>query len=631
MLALAVGLAYAGTLNSPFVYDDIINIVRNSTIRDLWPPVIVMPPDLAGYTVDGRPFLNFTFAVNYALGGLDPAGYHLFNIAVHFLAAAVFFDLLFRTLTSDRLKTSFGESARTISLAAALIFAVHPMATNAVTYISQRAESLAALFYVSTIYFLALGAGNGGGRKWLAASLASLVLGMSTKEIMATAPLAALLYDRTFISGGFGEAVKKRRGYYSLMALSYVVLILLMSMSGTRSGTVGTTEEIGCLGNFAVQTMVVVKYLKLALWPSPLTLSYAWIPVPSFAEFMPYALLLAAVGAAALYGAVKNAPAAYPAILFFLYLAPTSSFIPINIQAAEYRMYLPLMCLSALVCSTLVYAAGKLPGKSRGAALLLFAAVFALYASMAVARNRDYATALSIWRDAVEKQPRDYAAMNNYGIELMNAGDYAEAEKVFAKGLEEDPGNMKIAISLGNLYAKTGRSEDAGRVFEAVSATGGDGKKKIYGSLARLALEAGRTAEAENYARLAISQNPNSDEGYGLAGQTALASGRYGEAVGYYREALRLNPDEKAYYLNIGLAHLLSGENAEARKYFAALLERDGGNALALSGMGNAYFFEKNYGEAVKYYEKSLASNPDQPETANFLSIARAALQRGAK
>lgn len=630
-LALAIGIVYSGTLGAPFVYDDIINIVRNHTIRRLWPPVLITPRELAGYTIDGRPLLNFSFAINYAIGGLKPAGYHIFNIIVHFLASAVFFDLTRRTLSLERLKGVFGERAGITALAAALLFAVHPMATNAVTYISQRAESLAVLFYLLTLYFLVVGVEKKDGKSWLALSAAAMFLGTVTKEIVVTAPLAALIFDRTFLSGGFKAALKKRRVYYGALASSWILLFILMSMSGTRSGTVGVTGETGYLGNFAIQTTVVAKYLKLAFWPSPLSLSYAAIPVPQPVVFALYAVILAALGALGLWGLVKNRPAAFPAAMVFIFLAPTSSFIPINIQVAEYRMYLPLMCLSALAVCGISALAGKTEGKARLAGMALFALVFAAYATMATARNGDYKTAISIWQDAARKDPKDHAAANNLGIALMDDGQYAEAEKTFMEALEHNPGDIMLAVSLGNLYNKTGRPNEAGRVLDAVMTYEGKDKKKSHGPVALMAVEAGRLAEAEKYALLAIEAYPNSADGYGILAQVMLRRGRYREAVLLYGKAISQNPDEIAYYLNLGLARVLLGENDEGRKNFALALKMEENSTLALTGMANSYFFERNYGEAIRYYEKSLARDPAQPEAANFLAISRAALARGGR
>jgi hypothetical protein len=143
VIAGSVALAYGGTSTVPFLYDDLSSIVNNGSIRQL--ATALLPP--LGATVSGRPVLNASFAINYAWGGVDPSGYHELNLAIHGAAALALFGVARRTLLT------LGSSSPSIpAFLIAILWALHPLQTEAVTYVVQRAESLMALFYLLTLY-----------------------------------------------------------------------------------------------------------------------------------------------------------------------------------------------------------------------------------------------------------------------------------------------------------------------------------------------------------------------------------------------------------------------------------------------------------------------------------------------
>lgn len=218
LLLLAVGIAYSGSLQGPFVFDDVPAIVQNPTLRsarDL-AGLLAPPGDQAG-TVGGRPVLNASFALNFASGGIRPVGYHAVNIGIHAAATLLLFGVIRRTLARRaRVRASEGlgeppDSRRSLMLAffSALLWAVHPLQTESVTYVVQRAESLMGLLYLLTLYSFVRFADRppGRARGWALISVSACLLGMATKETMVSAPLVVFLYDRTFVSGSF-----RRRG-----------------------------------------------------------------------------------------------------------------------------------------------------------------------------------------------------------------------------------------------------------------------------------------------------------------------------------------------------------------------------------------------------------------------------------
>src|SRR5439155_26554763 len=165
------------------------------------------PPDS---TVGPRPVVNFSLAVNYALGGLDVWGYHAFNLAVHIVAALALYGIVRRTLLRPGLRERHSDAAPWVGLAAALIWRVHPLQTESVTYVVQRTELLMGLFFLLTLYCVIRGAEAARPGAWYAAAIASSAVGMGSTEVMAMAPVGVLAYDRLFLSPSLRETFHRR-------------------------------------------------------------------------------------------------------------------------------------------------------------------------------------------------------------------------------------------------------------------------------------------------------------------------------------------------------------------------------------------------------------------------------------
>src|SRR5271170_6837638 len=211
VLAMLCGIvAFSDSFRGPFIFDDIDAILNNPHVnRALSDSGRAMPT-----TLSGRPVLWFSFAADYAIGGLRVEVYHITNLLIHLSCGAVLFGIVRRNLSSSRVwGHRFEKSAHWLAGAVTAVWLVHPLNTEAVTYTVQRAESLTGMFYLLVIYCLI--------RDWKLAAVAACALGMGTKEVMATAPLMALIYDRTFISGSFASALKARAALYLALAATW--------------------------------------------------------------------------------------------------------------------------------------------------------------------------------------------------------------------------------------------------------------------------------------------------------------------------------------------------------------------------------------------------------------------------
>lgn len=363
LLAAAGLAAYHNSFRGPFIYDDVPAILDNPSIRHLWPPwVALLPPQGAGMTAEGRPVLNFSFAINYAISGRATWSYHALNLAIHLLAGMALFGTVRRTLARTR-----PDLADFVGFSAALLWLVHPLQTEAVTYVVQRAESLMGLFYLATIYCFIRGAdsegptgaresrpcpspGAGGTRelRWLFLSWLCCLAGMGTKEVMVTAPVMVLCFDRTFLSGGFIAAWRRRRGYYLALAATWIPLGLLVAgTGGNRSGSAGFGTGIPFSAYALTQAKAIATYLKLSVWPHPLVFEYGtfWT---SPLQALPCALVVLALGAATLWALVRKPSFGFLGFWFFGLLAPTSLTPGTTQMIVEHRMYLPLAAVTVL-------------------------------------------------------------------------------------------------------------------------------------------------------------------------------------------------------------------------------------------------------------------------------------------
>ncbi|MGH7820826.1 MAG: hypothetical protein ACREQ9_13740, partial [Candidatus Binatia bacterium] len=215
-------MAYAGSFQGAFVFDDRAAIVDNPTIRH--PSWVLYPPFAT--SVHGRPVVNLSLALNYAIGGFAVESYHAFNLTIHLLAALALFAIVRRTLALPVLHEKYGGVATEIATAVALLWVVHPLTTESVTYVIQRTELMMGLCYLLTLYCLIRSAQSPRPRWWYAGVLVAFLLGLGCKEMIMTAPLVLVAYDRLFLSTSFADLWRRRRELYGAIALLAVVGLL---------------------------------------------------------------------------------------------------------------------------------------------------------------------------------------------------------------------------------------------------------------------------------------------------------------------------------------------------------------------------------------------------------------------
>ena len=480
VLITAAGFwAYAPSFGGVFALDDVRAIVRNETIRSVWPlSVPLSPPGRS--TVAGRPVANLSLAVNYALapaapergadavpsGGLgvpEPAPFHAGNLLIHLTAALALFGVVRRTLLTPRLTPAFGGAAPWVALAVALVWVVHPLTSAAVTYIVQRVESLMALFYLLTLYCSIRASGETRTGWWTAAAIASCALGMATKEVMVTAPVLVAAWWWLFVPADAKDARRRARTLVPGLFLTWAVLAFLVA--GERRGPSVSVGWATSWTYLLAQAEVIVHYVRLAIIPSPLVFLYDWPLGTTLGAVAWQAALLAALVLLTAVGLARRHPASFLGAWFFLVLAPSSSVLPIVTEvAAEHRMYLPLAAvIAAVVIGGFLLGRRWIPSPKVGLAVAVFAlaACVGVLAAETRSRNRVYWSAESLWGDTVSKRPNDARARVAYGEALADAGRLADAEVQFRTAIALAPDDPAARVRMGAILAQQRRIDEA--------------------------------------------------------------------------------------------------------------------------------------------------------------------------
>ncbi len=605
-IALATVLCYSNTLHAPFVLDDHIYITGNHRLRELsnlWPPV------------ENRYLTLLSFALNYRLGGFDVTGYHAANIAIHIINAVlvcVFVLLMLRTPWIRGARAGLSDSyALGAALFASLVFAVHPIQTQAVTYITQRFASLATFFYLlSLVLYLCWRASNTRARPFLyILSLASAIASYRTKEISFTLPFVMALVELMFMGPGL------KRRLPALAPFFLAALTIPLGTFGHRFGLwaqgTGIGEEIRGLqarefgelsayGYLLTQFRVIITYIRLLIFPVNQNLYYDY---PSYRSFLNPAvaisfLCLSGIVAGAVYIFrrsertlnIHGRLAAFGVFWFFAALSVESSIIPIRDVIFEHRVYLPSIGFAITFSFAIFYLIRRINRKNTAftsdAATIAALVAASLLAVATYKRNGVWKDELILWRDVAKKSYNNSFAHNGLALAYQRRGMLLEAEGEFRQALTLKPDLRNIIHNnIGALY------ESMGLLDEAVA----------------------------EYKVALASQPGNADILYNIA-NAYMTKGLFDEAVAGYTAALKIRPYDADIIYNLGRAYRAKGLLDEAIRMFAALLRMLPNDPDAHLSLGQAYEEKGEKGQAVIHYRRFIELAP--PEYRDRIRMA---------
>jgi tetratricopeptide (TPR) repeat protein len=554
MLIVAAVIVYSDSFHGPFIFDDRPAIDQTSA-KQPWP---------VWHTLIGpRPVIQTTLALNYFIGGYNETGYHVCNLCIHILAALALFGVIRRTLTLPSLGRRFDErAAASLAFCAALLWAVHPLQTQAVTYVIQRMESLMGLFYLLTLYCFMRAASSPNPRAWRAAAVAACALGMGCKEVMVTAPLTVLLYDRSFVAGSFRGALR-RRGLYLGLAATWLILARSgIEAVGPQAISAGfRLKEVTPFQYALSEPGVILHYLALAFWPAGLCLDYGWPVANGVKQIAPGVIVIGGLLAAAVWALVRKPKWGFVGAWFFLILAPTSSIMPIKDLAFEHRMYLPLAAVAVFVILASYLSWERWAGAGEGRHLpgQLLAAILILSAAGALGcatfkRNKEYATAMGIWSDTAKKAPGNPRALNNLGWQLREGGDYQGALDCLNRAIELRPRYADAYNNRAYTYASMKRFDEALADCNKAIEIRPDFATP-YNNRGNLYEQFGNTEKALEDFNHAIMLRPDYHQAYNNRGLTLVKVGRYQDALKDFDKAIESAPDDPIPYRSRAAAY----------------------------------------------------------------------------
>ena len=504
--ALLGVLASLNALDNPFVYDDYRTVLTNPTLRD--------PGNFLALLLweRFRPLVNVTYAFDYALWELEPRGYHLTSLALHAVCVVLFF-VAARAIFCDRrrLLERRGEAAGKpeplwLAFAAAALFAVHPLQSEAVGYVSGRSEVLCGIFFLAAFLGLRSFLVRGGAGR-LTAGLLCFVLALGSKEVGAMLPFVLAIYDFLLLGGPAAERRRRfLRFHLPFLALISTAGIVRLSMF---FGTEMTRLERPVWQNVMTEWEVVWRYLGLLVLPRGQTIAHPVVPAASPADAGAWlagvALVLLVAAAWALR---RREPLLALGIAWFLLLlAPSSTVIPLQELMAEHRVYAAsggfFLALVAVASRLL---AGRGRGARRAAAAALAAGLVAL-AAATTTRHRVWSDPVVLWREAAEKKPLSWWAAYGLGEALANAGRFAEAVPIYRRAVELRPLHLGTRMNLGISLAQIERYDEARQAFQGAL----DIDPRHVGALnnlGRLSYLTGRPGLAEEYFARVLEVDP---------------------------------------------------------------------------------------------------------------------------
>jgi tetratricopeptide (TPR) repeat protein len=617
VLAAVAAITYANSLSGPFILDDQATIVQNTQIRDLarLGDVLAPAPDSP---IAGRPLASASFALNYAIHGLDVRGYHLLNIALHAGCAVLVFLVLRRTLGLPHVPGAIALSSSQAPFGAALLWAVHPLNSEAVNYLSQRTELLMGLLYLLTLYAAIRAAGaraparSDRSGKWTLIAVAACAAGMASKESMITAPLVVALYDRVFLFDSWPSALAARKTLYAGLASTWILAAALMS-GGPRSAVVGFATGISPWVYLLNQAQMITEYLSLALWPDSLVVFYGWPVSRTFGEVAPYFVLVAGLAAATIVAWWRWPRLGFLGAWFFITLAPASSIVPIATEVgAERRMYLPLIAVIVLVVLalaafvTLLARAFAMPPASRAARalastpLVIAIVAAAALAAVTVARNGEYQDRLTLARTIVERRPTG-VAHHILAEQLIEAGRRDEALPHLREAVAK--GNSRAEYLLGRLLIDRGSHAEGAAHLEAFIRT-----SEVSSRLVPRWLEPPLTELVP--ARFAL-------------GQTLAARGEWDRAIGQAERILKVVPSHVGARGLLADAMFARQDWSGAAEHYRAYLARQPADARALINYAITQVAAENLDEAIAAFARAAELEPSNARARQLLAMAQ--------
>jgi Flp pilus assembly protein TadD len=570
MLVLIGGITwvYSRTLAAPFVFDDSAAVVNNPSIGKLWPlwhpqqPTPLHPgPDLP---TSARPLVNLTFALNYAVGRLDPRGYHLVNLALHVVAALLLWGVVSQALVlvdASLAHPRFGKSIPWLGFVVALVWALHPLQSESVAYVTQRTELMMGVCYLGTFYACL--------KYWTARTISAraamgtvaaifCLAGMFCKEMMVSSPAVILLFERTFLRGSFRAALRASWPLYVGLSLSWILLALAVLL-GERTPSAGFGQGIGAMTWWCTQAKALAIYLKLCFWPWPLVIHYDFPKLDTWTAAWPWVLPVVLCVGAVFFLAWRKNWIGFLGVSLLAILSPTLVVPLVTEVAAERRMYLPLAAVVVLVVIGSFLFVSRLVERStmtedspgaRSAprvTILVAGTLTACLLGLACAgRLAVFRSELALWQDAAEHQADSYVVQFNLGTSLAAVHQPERAIAHFGRALRIKSDSAEAHFNWGRALEELGAQREAAAHYEEATRLKPD-FSAAHNNLGLLLAGNDRLQAAIDHYEAALTADANFAPAHTNLAAALASMNRAAEAVEHLQQAVRLAPAPQAF------------------------------------------------------------------------------------
>jgi tetratricopeptide (TPR) repeat protein len=579
LIFIASIAVYLNTTLNGFVWDDGAMVVANEHIRSLGPSSLKLffTSGKAHNHAIGeiyRPLSLVSYAIDYKLFGLNPAGFHATNVLLHAINSALVFGLMLLII---------GD--RAASLAAALVFAVHPIHTEAVAWIKDRDDLLSLLFMLLAFYHYAKARGAW---KGIAVSLGLFALALSAKEMAIVLPPLLALYIICFQP----EKIMERETYIKLLPF----FIMTGAYFFVRTLVLGQVAQGAYMGGGLYPAMLtmsrgVAYYMKLLVMPTGLSADYATFVVSHSVSLgvIGSIILILAVVAAGAFAHAFSRPFSFGVFWFFIALIPVSNVIPVKIPIAERFLYTPSIGFS-IVLGVVVAWGLKRRGSRRTASLAVLMILLALYSIGTIKRNAVWKDGLTLFSDVLEKHPDNLTAHINVGNHYFNLGDMPKALAHYETAASINPYDSSSLESVASVLERTVRIKEARVVYEkAVDAAKNHPDRTTHDfsvpsllySLGRALRKEGRVDDAISTELEAIGLDPALADAHVELGGLYIMKGDWQSAEAALSRALELRPGDKTALLSLGYAYVGAGDCERAGRALGELSRIDPQNERA--------------------------------------------------
>ena len=650
---------YSNTLHVPFYLDDNRNI-RNPALELTELSVgSVMQAGFEG-TLKKRPVSNITFAVNRFLDGYNVTGYHLVNIAVH-ISAAIFLFLLFHATLSLPVNQEKTLKFPALAFIAALIWLVHPLATQSVTYIVQRMNSMASMFYVLSLLFYVWGRvkqeekGKKSGIFFFVGSFVSGLLALGSKEIAVTLPFFIALYEWYFFQDLDLQWLRRKVPWIIGLFLLLLACVFfytnghpLQYLSADCAGRDFTMQE-----RLLTQPRVVVHYMSLLLFPHPsrLLLDYNFPLSHSLLQPVSTIISLGALGGmllASFFLARRERLLSFCLLWFLGNLVIESSVICLE-MIFEHRTYLPSMFFFLLMTVLLYRLLRRAPVIV--AVSLLLVAVLGVWT---VQRNMVWADPVAFWTDCLQNDPDNPRAHSNLGNAYFYAGDPEKAKQHYRRALDLEPefrwaqDNIGVACEqlgdlacaeaayremirleprygeaynrLARLLEKQGKLAEALQEYEQALEYAPE-IRRIHRNAGRVLLDLGRAEEAVGHLNAALHKQADDGETLVYLGEALARLGQEKDAMEKFRRAIASDPELVSAHFNLAQLLLKHNDPEQALVHFQEVEKRSPEMVPALFNIALLLSGQGRYGESALYFEKLITLVPPNADLYNTLGV----------